>query len=352
MENKLKYVKVLAPEHPNVATKLFGGESSGILNWNDVKYPHFYKMRESLRSLFWTAHEIPMNDDMKDFKKLPENVKVAFLRIIGLLATLDGPQTRIAMLIAKYATDPSVVSIMATVADQESEHNTSYSYILSSLVGFEEQKESFELGRKDQVLRKRNQRLEDVYNDFAQNPTMENLLKAIVYTSILEGLYFYSGFAFFYSLANNEQMMGTSAMIGYINRDELQHGKFMSELFRATLAEHPELNTEEFTEWVYDQFRNAVDEEVAWSKYTLDKMDGIDLEEMQGYVEYRANKMLRMLGLSEIFKRSVENPMKWIRAYVDSFDDTKSDFFELKPRAYKKASKENNFGDLNGFDDL
>lgn len=352
MGEKLKQVKVLEPENPNKATALFGGKSSGILNWNDVKYPHFYKMRESLRSLFWIAHEVDMSPDVKQFKQLPKKIQDAFLKIIGLLATLDAPQTRIAMLIAKYSTDPSVVSIMATIADQEAEHNTSYSYVLSSTVDFNTQKNAFELGRTDKILMKRNKRLEEIYNEFAENPNIENLLKAMVYTSILEGLYFYSGFAFFYSLADDQKMLSTCGMISYINRDELQHGKFMSELFRATLAEHPEYNTEEFTEWIYEQFRHAVAEEAEWSKYVLEGIDGIDLIEMDGYVEYRANKMLRMLGLSEIYERSVENPMKWIRAYVDSFDDTKTDFFEQKPRTYKKTNDSNKFGDLNGFDDL
>ena len=92
-------------------------------------------------------------------------------------------------------------------------------------------------------------------------------------------------------------MVGTSTMISYINRDELQHGKAISDIFRAALAENPEHNTEEFTEWIYDQFKHSVEQEVIWSRYVLADIEGIDLEEMAGYIKYRANKMLRMLGL-------------------------------------------------------
>lgn len=349
---KLKKVKVLEPLHPNKATALFGGKASGILNWNDLKYPHFYKLREQIRSLFWTASEVDMGQDIKEFPKLSEKERDAFLKIIGLLATLDAPQTDMATKIAQYSTDPSVKSVMATIADQEGEHNHSYSYVLSSVTDLATQMKAFELGRTDKILMKRNERLIEIYNNFAENPTMENLLKALVYTVILEGLFFYSGFAFFYNLARNQKMVATSTMISYINRDELQHGKFVSELFRATLAEHPEFNTEEFTKWVYDQFKHAVEQEKEWGEYVLKGIDGIDLIEMKGYVEYRANKMLRLLGLSEIYEDSIENPMKWIRAYVDSFDDTKTDFFEQKSRQYTKANDSNGFGDLNGFDDL
>src|SRR5690606_22528784 len=120
----------------------------------------------------------------------------------------------------------------------------------------------------------------------------------------------------------------------------------ISELFRATLTEYPELNNEDFVNWVYQEFRIAVDLEIEWSTYVLSAIEGIDLKQMQGYIKYRANKMLRLLGLSEIYPEFVDNPMKWICAYVDNIYGTKTDFFEQKSRQYTKTS------DLNGFDDL
>lgn len=342
----LTRVNVLNPTNPNKATAIFGGEASGILNWNNLAHPHFYTLRQRIRSLFWTANEVDLTQDVKQFANLSKVEQDAFLKIIGLLATLDGPQTVVAMKIADFATDPSVKSIMATIADQESEHNHSYAYVLSSVTTYDKQVESFEMGRSDEVLMKRNERIVEIYNEFATNPTIETVLKAMVYTTLLEGLFFYSGFAFFYNMARHQKMVGTSTMISYINRDELQHGKAISDIFRAALAENPEYNTEEFTEWIYDQFRHSVEQETIWSRYVLADIDGIDLDEMDGYVKYRANKMLRMLGLSEIYPEFIDNPMKWIRAYTDNFDGTKTDFFEQTSRQYVKTS------DLNGFDDL
>ncbi|WP_027723859.1 ribonucleotide-diphosphate reductase subunit beta [Tuberibacillus calidus] len=346
MPTKLDRVRVLAPENPNRATALFGGKASGILNWNDLRYPHFYDFRETIRSLFWRAGEVDMTHDIKQFPALTNEEQEAFLKTIGLLATLDGPQTDLAMRIADYASDPSVKSIMATIADQESEHNHSYAYVLSSVVSFEKQVETFELGRTDPILLRRNARLMEVYNAFAQEPSIPHLLQAMVYSAILEGLFFYSGFAFFYHLARHQKMVGTSTMISYINRDELQHGRFISDLFRATLAENPSYNTSAFAEWIYAEFANAVEQETAWSQNLLSKIPGIDMDEMAGYIQYRANKMLRLLGLSDLYEGKTENPMKWIRAYVDNFEDTKTDFFEQKSRQYTKVS------DLNGFDEL
>lgn len=342
----LERAKTLEPRNPNKSTGLFGGKSSGILNWNDIAYPHWYQIYKKLLGNYWQADEVDMSSDVKQFSTLTAHEQDAYLKIIGLLSTLDAPQTRTALLLSLYATDSSVQSIMAVIAQQEAVHNESYSYVLSSVVSLDEQNESFQLGRKDPVLLKRNQYVTDQYNAFVEEPTLENILKTMVYTALLEGMFFYSGFAFFYNLARHNKMVGTSTMVSYINRDELEHGRFIAELFRATLAENPEYNTEEFIDWVYEAFKTSVDQEIEWSTYVLKDVEGIDLVEMAGYIKYRGNKMLRMLGLSEIYPEHVDNPMRWIRAYVDNFDGTKTDFFEQASRQYTKTS------DLNGFDDL
>ena len=221
---KLTKARILEPLHPNRSTKLFGGEASGILNWNDIKYPHFYQIREEIRAQFWIASEVDMTADVKEFNTLSEKEKDAYLKIIGLLATLDAPQTDLAAKLGDYSTDPSVKSIMATIADQESEHNHSYAYVLSSVTNLQNQIEAFEMGRQDPVLLKRNKRIVEIYNEFSDNPTIETALKAMVYTSLLEGMYFYSAFAFFYNLARHNKMVATSTMISFINRRKSRCG--------------------------------------------------------------------------------------------------------------------------------
>src|SRR5690625_389603 len=338
--------KTLEPLKRHKFSGLLGWKSSGILNWNDIAYPHWYKMYKRLLGNYWQADEVNMSGDIRQFPTLSEAEQAAYLKIIGLLSTLDAPQTRTALLLSLYATDSSVQSIMAVIAQQEAVHNESYSYVLSSVVSLDEQNESFQLGRKDPVLLKRNESVTKQYNAFVEEPSIDNILKTLVYTALLEGMFFYSGFAFFYNLARHNKMVGTSTMVSYINRDELEHGRFIAELFRATLGENPASNTKEFTSWVYDSFQSSVELEIEWSSYVLADVEGIDLVEMAGYVKYRANKMLRMMGLSEIYPDHVDNPMKWIRGYVDNFDGTKTDFFEQTSRQYTKTS------DLNGFDDL
>src|SRR5690606_18290972 len=115
--------KTLEPKNPNKSTGVFGGKSSGILNWNDIAYPHWYKMYKRLLGNYWQADEIDMTSDRKRFSTLPPNEQDAYLKIIGLLSTLDAPQTRTALLLSLYATDSSVQSILAVIAQQEAVHN-------------------------------------------------------------------------------------------------------------------------------------------------------------------------------------------------------------------------------------
>ena len=48
---------------------------------------------------------------------------------------------------------------------------------------------------------------------------------------ILEGLYFYNGFNFFYNLASRNLMLGVADEIRYINRDELTHVVIFKRIF-------------------------------------------------------------------------------------------------------------------------
>src|SRR5690606_41710034 len=57
-------------------------------------------------------------------------------------------------------------------------------YVLSSVATYDQQIEAFEYGRKDPVLLKRNERIMQVYNEFANRPTLLNVLKAMVYSAL------------------------------------------------------------------------------------------------------------------------------------------------------------------------
>lgn len=342
----LKRIKILEPTFPNRSTGIINGETSGILNWNDIPYPSFYRAYKELSTNYWIPDEVDMKSDARQYEELDRHEKYAFDAIIGLLATLDSPQTRFIYNIAEYITDPAAHANAAIIGQQEVIHNESYSYVLASITGLQDQKRVFELARTHPTIIKRNEPIMNAYNEFMTEKSPETMVKALIQSSILEGINFYSGFAYFYNLVRQNRMAGTGKIISFINRDELAHSKFISELIRAILAENNQLNTDNLTEYTHEAFRHAVDLETIWSAEVLDKVDGIDLDEMIGYVKYRANKMAGMLGLESMYSENSSNIMPWIKAYADNFTDTKTDFFEMRNASYKKTNLDNGFDDL------
>jgi ribonucleoside-diphosphate reductase beta chain len=332
---------------PNKSTRIINGESSNVLNWDDVAFTWAYPKYKKMLANFWSPFEINMSQDIKQFPGLTSKEQEAFLKIIGLLALLDSIQTDYAGKVADYLTDSSLNALMIMLAQQEVIHNHSYSYVLSSLVTRSKQEEVFEYWRTEPTLRKRNDFITDGYKSFAEDPSVENFLKSIIYDVILEGLFFYSGFAFFYHLARNQKMVASSTMINYINRDEQIHVDLFVKIFKEVLAEYPEYDTDELKDFVEKTFIQAAELEIDWARHVIgDHFTGIDIEDVEAYIKFYANVRSSQLGFTRPFEGYRTNPLKWIKAY-EEVDLGKSDFFEQKSRQYTKVNVVDN-----GFDEL
>lgn len=342
----LKKQKMFDYTKDNMPTAIVGGESSGVLNWDMVRIPELHKLYRVLLANHWIADEINMSGDKKDFPKLTDAERTAFEKIISLLSVLDSMQTRFIAKTADFFTDPSCEAVAMIIGQQEVVHNQSYTYVLSSLVNKQRQHEIFEYWKHDPVLLERNLFISDIYQNFADNPTKETFLEAVESDMILEGLFFYAAFAFFYNLARQGKMLGTSQMISYIQRDENQHCYFFGLVYKQLLADYPELDNKENVERLYKKFSRAVELEIKWARHLLSEVEGIDLEEFEGYIKHIANLRLKLFGREPLYE-GVSNSMPWIRPFSDeALNNTKSDFFESKPRTYAKATSDNGFDDL------
>src|SRR5690606_14533771 len=127
----LERIRILEPRHSNRSTGIINGTTSGILNWNDIPYPSFYRAYKELSTNFWIPDEVDMKGDARQYGELSAREKNAFDSIIGLLATLDSPQTRFIYNVAEYITDPAAHANAAIIGQQEVIHNESYSYVLA-----------------------------------------------------------------------------------------------------------------------------------------------------------------------------------------------------------------------------
>lgn len=111
---KLKVTDIINPVYKNRSSALFGGESSGILNWNDLRYPEIYKKREHLRATFWSKSEI----DFDSITHIPNESVLRYKEV--LLSSVRAIE--LAQAIADVSSDASVTSVLATMIDQLNEH--------------------------------------------------------------------------------------------------------------------------------------------------------------------------------------------------------------------------------------
>jgi ribonucleoside-diphosphate reductase beta chain len=155
---------------------------------------------------------------------------------------------------------------------------------------------------------------------------------------ILEGIYFYSGFSFFYALGRQGKMLGTVSEIKYIQRDELTHLALFQGIFREIRNENPELFTPELVESLRDMMRTAVEHEIAWGLYiTQNNIAGLSDTVITQYIQYLSNDRLKKLNLEILYPEIVEHPMRWVETF-SNMNGMKTDFFEQKVTNYSKSS--------------
>jgi ribonucleoside-diphosphate reductase beta chain len=198
--------------------KLIGGETNNLMMLSANKYPWSFKIYRHMMGNFWIPEEISLGQDKLQFETgLTDNERDAFEKIISFLVFLDSLQTANLPNINDFVTLPEINLLLSIQQYQEALHSQSYGYILES-VADERKHEIYAIATKDPYLVRRNQLIADYYQEFIDHQSKRGFAKVCMANYILEGLYFYAGFSFFYNLARNGKMTGTGTEIRYINR--------------------------------------------------------------------------------------------------------------------------------------
>lgn len=215
---QIKKVEILNPTKPNRSTGILRGSASGILNWNDLLYPHIYTLREQIRNRFYISSEYMIPSESVEMLQEAEISQLVLLaHQITYIAELESH-------VADYMNDPSVVSVFSTLYDQAGEHLVSLQRILSLAQDHGHQVTDRHQGKyfkAKSVLQKLN-----------EDPTEENLLNSISYlkekTTDCSGIYEY-----FVKI----KLDGISDLVEKIYEDQQKHEEFLVELHRILYAE-------------------------------------------------------------------------------------------------------------------
>ncbi len=315
--------------------KVFGGNPTGIFELNNIKYQWAYNLWEMMLNNTWFPKEVDMTRDVNDYKQLTDAEKIAYDKALSQLIFMDSLQTNnLIDNVNPYVTAPEINLILVRQSFEEALHSQSYAVMVDSISTNSE--EIYDLWRRDMMLKHKNDAIAAVYQELAKNPTDENFLKACFANQILEGIYFYSGFTYIYTLARAGKMLGSAQMIRFIQRDEVTHLVLFQNLINTLRKERPDLFTDKLKEDVYDMFRQAVKLESEWGKYiTQGQILGLTDDIVEQYIQYLADDRLTSVGFEKIY--NVTNPIKWVNDF-SKFNDQKTNFFEGNVTNYSKGS--------------
>jgi len=341
--------KLFNPEADDSLQKLYGGETTNLLNLSNVKYQQFIDYVDIAYSNNWLPQKVDMTPDRKQYENvLSVEEREAFDAIISFLIFLDSIQTNNLPNIADYITLPEVVYFLARQTWDEALHSRSYGHILQNIMNKEKANDIVYKWKTNKILFERNQKIADWYEDARDNHTPENFLKVLIANYLLEGLYFYNGFQFFHNLASRGLMISTDTQIRYIQRDENVHCVAFKELINIFKQENPEV-FENNIDMVNEMFITAVSLEIKFSLDAIgDKILGMNSKSIVDYTHYLANKRLKDIGMKKIFENIKTNPYAHLEkiAGVDDESSNRSNQFEVTSITYKSPEI------LDGWDEM
>ena len=320
--------------------RMIGGNTTNLNDFNNMRYPWVSSWYRQAMNNFWIPEEINLSQDVKDYPNLSKPERTAYDKILSFLVFLDSIQTANLPCIGEYVTANEVNLCLNIQTFQECVHSQSYSYMLDTICSPTERDDILYQWKTDEHLLRRNTFIGDLYNEFQVKKDAFTLLKVMMANYILEGIYFYSGFMFFYNLARNGKMPGSAQEIRYINRDENTHLWLFRSIILELKKEEPELFTDDAVEELKEMMREGVRQEIKWGKYIIgNDIPGLNEQMVEDYIKYLGNLRSNGIGFGNLYDGYEKEPesMAWVSQYSNA-NLIKTDFFEARTIAYAKSS--------------
>ena len=293
----------------------------------------------------WMPQEINMSRDIqlwKDPAGLTEDERRIVKRNLGFFVTADSlAANNIVLGTYRHITAPECRQYLLRQAFEEAIHTHAYQYIVESLdlpesEIFNAYHEVTSIREKDEFLVPFIDTLTDPAFKTGSPEADQQLLKSlIVFSCLMEGLFFYVGFAQILALGRQNKMTGAAEQYMYILRDESMHCNFGIDLVNTIKLENPHLWTPQFREELTGLFRRAVELEYRYAEDTMPRgVLGMNALMFKGYLRYIANRRAQQIGLEALFPNE-ENPFPWMSEMIDLKKER--NFFETRVIEYQSG---------------
>jgi len=287
-----------------------------------IQYPNVYDMYKKHEASFWTAEEIDLAQDSRDWDTLNEKEQHFIKHVLAFFAASDG--IVLENLGSRFSTEIQIPEARAFYGFQiamENIHSETYSLLIEQYVKDPAEKAMiFDAIHTLPAVQEKAQWAVQWMNQsccFAER---------LVAFACVEGILFSGSFCAIYWLKKRGLMPGLTFSNELISRDEGLHAEFACMVYGMLQNRLPE-------DVVHDIVRGAV---VVERRFICDALPcdliGMNSELMTKYIEFVADRLLVSLGHSKLF--FVSNPFDWME--LISLQG-KTNFFEKRVGEYQKA---------------
>lgn len=321
--------------------RIINGQDADVIQLHPMKHTFAWEAYNAGNANHWLPTEITMQTDIEQIRtnRLSSDEMQALKTVLGFFTTADSiAANNIVLAMYKHITSPECRMYLLRQAYEEAVHTHSYQYIVESL-GLDGN-EIFNMYREVNAIYSKASFIlsfnEGIFDPAFTTGTFESdqkfLENLVIFSVILEGIFFYSSFAVMFGFQRQNKMVGSAEQIQYIMRDESQHLNFGINLINTIKEEQPELWTAKFQQHVIDLVKEAARLEYTFAREVFPRgIFGMNAAGFKQYIEHIADRRLNRIGLPSQF--NVENPFPWMSEAVDLSKE--KNFFETRVIEYQ-----------------
>lgn len=286
-----------------------------------IQHTPIWNMYKKAEASFWTAEEIDLSHDQKDWEKLSDGERHFITHVLAFFAASDGiVNENLAINFIREVQIPEARCFYGFQIMIENIHSETYSLLIDTYI-----KDSAEKNRLFHAIETVpcvKKKAEWALRWIRKGSFAERL----VAFAAVEGIFFSGSFCSIFWLKKRGIMPGLSFSNELISRDEGLHCDFACLLYGLL---HEKLSEER----VYEIIGNAVEIE---KEFVVDSLPvaliGMNSKLMCQYIEFVADRLLIALGYPKKFKAA--NPFDFME--LISLQG-KTNFFEKRVGEYQKA---------------
>jgi len=286
-----------------------------------IKYPRIWEMYKKHEASFWTAEEIDLSGDLKDWANLNDGERHFISHVLAFFAASDGiVNENLAVNFMSEVQLPEARCFYGFQIMMENIHSETYALLIDTYV--KDPAEKDRLFHAIDTVPAVKKKAEWALRWIEQG----NFAERLVAFAAVEGIFFSGSFCSIFWLKKRGLMPGLTFSNELISRDEGLHCEFACLLYSM-------LNNKLSQEQVYTVIGDAVriEKEFITEALPVDLI-GMNARLMQQYIEFVADRWLSELGYPKMFNAT--NPFDFME--MISLQG-KTNFFEKRVGDYRKA---------------